>query len=124
MLEQLGRNAKAAATLLAKASISEKNKALLAVAHALCEHQEEILSANEIDLKNGKEAGMKESLLDRLALNPARIEGMAEGIRQVAELPDPVGEVLSMKKTMNGMLIGQKEFLSESLELSTNPVQM
>lgn len=108
MLEQLGRNAKAAATLLAKASISEKNKALLAVAHALWEHQEEILSANEIDLKNGKEAGMKDSLLDRLALNPARIEGMAEGIRQVAELPDPVGEVLSMKKTMNGLLIGQK----------------
>ena len=51
---------------------------------------------------------MKESLLDRLALTPARIEGMAEGIRQVSELPDPIGEVLSMKKTENGLLIGQK----------------
>lgn len=108
MLEQLGQNAKHAARILGKASIKEKNSALLAVAKALLDHQEEILSANEVDLKNGREAGMKESLLDRLALTPARIEGMAEGIRQVSELPDPIGEVLSMKKTENGLLIGQK----------------
>lgn len=108
MLEQLGKNAKAAATILAKADILQKNEALLAVAKALTDHQEEILQANEIDIQNGKEAGMKESLLDRLALTPERIEGMAVGIRQVAELSDPVGEVLSMKKTGHGLLIGQK----------------
>ncbi|MCI5595524.1 MAG: glutamate-5-semialdehyde dehydrogenase [Lachnospiraceae bacterium] len=108
MLEQLGKNAKNAAAILGKASIKEKNDALLTVAKALLDHQEEILAANEVDLKNGREAGMKESLLDRLALTPARIEGMAEGIRQVSELPDPIGEVLSMKKTENGLLIGQK----------------
>lgn len=108
MLEQLGKNAKAAATILAKADILQKNEALLAVAKALTDHQEEILQANERDIQNGKEAGMKESLLDRLALTPERIEGMAVGIRQVAELSDPVGEVLSMKKTVHGLLIGQK----------------
>ena len=90
MLEQLGKNAKAAATILAKADILQKNEALLAVAKALTDHQEEILQANERDIQNGKEAGMKESLLDRLALTPERIEGMAVGIRQVAELSDPV----------------------------------
>ena len=108
MLEKLGMNAKQASVLLAKASVTEKNNALLKVAEALVANQDAILAANAIDLENGKKAGMKASLLDRLALSEARIEGMAEGIRQVATLEDPVGEVLSMKKTMNGMLIGQK----------------
>ena len=108
MLEQLGMNAKKASVQLAKASVSEKNHALMEVAKALVTYQDDILKANAIDLENGKNAGMKESLLDRLALTEARIEGMAEGIRQVAALEDPVGEVLSMKKTLNGMLIGQK----------------
>lgn len=108
MLERLGKNAKNASVILAKASVSEKNQALLKVADALVANQASILMANELDLENGKKAGMKSSLLDRLALNEARIESMAEGIRQVAKLEDPVGEVLSMKKTPNGMMIGQK----------------
>ena len=108
MLEQLGKNAKAAAVSLAKASITQKSQALLTVAQELTDSREEILKANEEDLKNGRQAGMKESLLDRLALNPDRIEAMAKGIRQVAKLPDPIGEVLSMKKTVHGLLIGQK----------------
>lgn len=108
MLIQLGKNAKNAATILAKASITDKNKALLAVADALVKEQDMILQANALDIKKGKEEGMKSSLLDRLLLTPERIEGMAEGIRQVVELPDPVGEVLSMKKTVHGLLIGQK----------------
>lgn len=108
MLEQLGKNAKKASVLLAKASMTEKNTALLEVAQALIENQNMILEANEKDLENGKASGMKSSLLDRLALNEERIKGMAEGIRQVASLADPVGEVLSMKKTPNGLLIGQK----------------
>ena len=108
MLEQLGKKAKKASVQLAKASVTEKNHALMEVAKALVTYQEDILKANAVDLEYGKKAGMKESLLDRLALNEARIEGMAEGIRQVAALEDPVGEVLSMKKTLNGMLVGQK----------------
>lgn len=108
MLEQLGKNAKNASVLLAKASTLDKNRALFKVAEDLVAYKDSILKANEIDLTNGREAGMKSSLLDRLALTPERIEAMAEGIRQVAALNDPVGEVLSMKKTMNGMMIGQK----------------
>lgn len=108
MLEQLGINAKKASVILAKASVLEKNNALNKVADALLANQESILMANKLDLENGKKAEMKDSLLDRLALNEARIEGMAEGIRQVATLEDPIGEVLSMKKTANGLMIGQK----------------
>lgn len=108
MLEQLGKNAKNASVLLGKASVLDKNRALFKVAEDLVAHKDSILKANEIDLANGREAGMKSSLLDRLALTPERIEAMAEGIRQVAALDDPVGEVLSMKKTMNGLMIGQK----------------
>lgn len=108
MLEQLGKNAKKASVLLAKASMTEKNTALLEVAQALIENQDVILEANAKDLEHGKASGMKSSLLDRLALNEDRIQGMAEGIRQVASLADPVGEVLSMKKTPNGLMIGQK----------------
>ena len=108
MLEQLGIHAKKASVILAKASISEKNNALNKVADALLANQDSILMANKLDLENGKKSGMKDSLLDRLALSEARIEGMAEGIRQVAKLEDPIGEVLSMKKTANGLMIGQK----------------
>lgn len=108
MLEQLGQNAKKASTELAKASVTEKNRALLEVAQTLIDHQKDILKANAIDLENGRHSGMKSSLLDRLALNEGRIASMAEGIRQVAALHDPVGEVLSMQKTPNGLLIGQK----------------
>lgn len=108
MLERLGRNAKNASVLLAKASAPEKNRALIQVAEDLAANKDKILAANEIDLVHGREAGMKSSLLDRLALTPERIDAMAEGIRQVAGLEDPVGEILSMKKTMNGMMIGQK----------------
>lgn len=108
MLEQLGMNAKKASVQLAKASVGEKNNALLEVAKALVTYQEDILKANAVDLENGRKAGMKSSLLDRLALTEDRIAGMAEGIRQVAALDDPVGEVLSMKKAPNGMMIGQK----------------
>ncbi len=108
MLERLGRNAKNASVLLAKASAPKKNRALIQVAEDLAANKDKILAANEIDLVHGREAGMKSSLLDRLALTPERIDAMAEGIRQVAGLEDPVGEILSMKKTMNGMMIGQK----------------
>ena len=104
VLEKMGQNAKAAARTLAVAG-AEKDRALTQIAKALLEHQEEILEANRIDLQNGKEAGLTPSLLDRLALSPARLEGMAEGVRQIVALPDPVGKVLDGMVRPNGLRI-------------------
>ena len=69
---------------------------------------ETIIAANALDMEHGKEKGMSQGLLDRLFLNKNRIEAMAEGMCQVSELDDPIGEVLGMKKRPNGLLIGQK----------------
>lgn len=85
-----------------------KNKVLLTAADMLLEHEEEILAANAIDVENGKEKMMPEGLLDRLSLSHKRLEDMADGLRQIAKLEDPIGEVLSMKKRPNGLVIGQK----------------
>lgn len=108
MLEDLGKRAKKASRVMAKLGTNDKNKALLAVADALVANAEEVIAANDIDIKNAKENGMSESLLDRLKLDTKRFNDMAEGIRQVVSLEDPIGEVLSMKERPNGLLIGQK----------------
>ncbi len=108
MLQELGKKAKAASRIMAKLGQSDKNQALLAVADALVAHAEEIIKANDIDIENGIKNNMSEALLDRLKLTKARFDDMAEGIRQVVALEDPVGEVLSMKERPNGLLIGQK----------------
>ena len=108
MLEKLGQNAKDAETVLRNLSTNDKNKILEAVASALVNHTEEILKANELDVENGKKNQMPEGLIDRLMLTPERIEGMADGLRQLTGLEDPIGEVTGMKKRPNGLLIGQK----------------
>lgn len=108
MLRQLGSQAKQAAALLATAGVEEKNKALLAVANVLEDKKEYLMKENQQDIENAKANGMSEALIDRLALNDERIAGMAEGIRQVAALDDPIGEVTDMKKRPNGLLIGKK----------------
>ena len=97
--------AKKAAAKLAVTSTAVKNKALLAMAQALLDKQEEILAANAIDMERAAAKGMKSSMLDRLKLTEARIEGMADGLRQVANLPDPVGNVLDGKTLANGLTI-------------------
>lgn len=107
-LENLGTNAKKASRLMARLGQDDKNKALLLVADALVTNCGEIIKANDIDMNNAKENGMSESLLDRLLLTKERFEQMAEGIRQVVSLEDPIGEVLSMKKRPNGLMIGEK----------------
>ena len=99
----LGKRAKEAARILATASTSQKNKALLCVADALVEHMEGILSANGQDLEAGRKAGLRPSLLDRLSLSEERIHGMAEGVRKVASLPDPVGQQLEGRTLENGL---------------------
>ncbi len=106
-LEELGRRAKAAAFEMSRLGTEKKNTALLAVAEALLTHGAEIQKANKIDLENGEKNGMSDALMDRLRLTDARLEGIAEGVRQVAALEDPIGEVLSMKRRPNGLLIGQ-----------------
>ena len=104
VLEQMGVNAKAAArTLLTAGEL--KNKALLAIADALIENTDKIVSANALDLDAARENGIRAALIDRLTLTPARIEGMADGVRQVAALPDPVGKVLDGTVRPNGLKI-------------------
>lgn len=103
-----GKQAKAAAYELGNASTLLKNKGLLEMAKLLLKKQTEILVANERDLQVAKEKGISQAMLDRLTLNAERLQDMAEGLRQVAELPDPIGEVLSMWKTENELQIGQK----------------
>lgn len=108
ILEKLGQNAKNAEVILRNLSTNDKNRTLETVAQALVDHTEEILEANALDVENGKNNQMPEGLIDRLMLNAGRIEGMADGLRQLVGLEDPIGEVTGMKKRPNGLLIGQK----------------
>ena len=102
-LEILGGQAKAAARKMAVLSTVDKNKALHMMADRLEMQQEKILSANAVDMEAGKSKGLTAALLDRLRLTPERITGMAEGLRQVAALPDPVGECLGGARRPNGL---------------------
>ncbi len=103
--EKMGSAAKAAERILGVADTNTKNNALEAMASALESDADKIISANETDLENGRKNGMKESLLDRLRLTRERIAGMADGIRQVAALSDPVGEIIEGSVRPNGMKI-------------------
>ncbi len=107
-LVEMGKKAKAAAVVLATLSTPRKNKALLASADALLAAKEEILAANKADVDAALENGIKGAFIDRLTLTEARLADMADGLRQVAKLDDPVGEVLSMKTLDNGLVVGQK----------------
>ncbi|MBO8463543.1 MAG: gamma-glutamyl-phosphate reductase, partial [Firmicutes bacterium] len=107
-LESLGKRAKEASKELAILDTYKKNRALNFVADALLFCEEELLESNQIDVECARKNGMSEAMIDRLTLTKERIEGMAKGIRQVVQLEDPVGEVLSMKQRENGLLIGQK----------------
>lgn len=107
-LVEMGKKAKAAAVVLATLPTPRKNKALLASADALLAAKEEILAANKADVDAALENGIKGAFIDRLTLTEARLGDMADGLRQVAKLDDPVGEVLSMKTLDNGLVVGQK----------------
>ncbi len=106
LLEQ-GRRARIAARFLATASTNLKNEALLAMADALEERSEDIVAANRTDLDQGRQQGLSSALLERLMLNEGRIHDMAEGLREIAALPDPVGEVLGMTRRPNGLEVGK-----------------
>lgn len=107
-LDDIGSKAKAAATSLNILGQERKNEGLREAAKALIDHQDKIIAANLVDIAAAKKIGMMESLIDRLALNESRIQGMAKGLLDVAALKDPVGEVISMTNRPNGLTIGQK----------------
>lgn len=107
-LMEIGSRAKTAAAYLNNLGVNQKNAGLEAAAEALLAGEKDILAANQEDLIRAAENGMSQAMSDRLELTPARLADMAEGLRQVAGLNDPVGEVLSMKQRPNGLLIGQK----------------
>ena len=105
MLEDLGRRAQDAAVILADTSEKTRNDALEAIASALEENTAAILAANEKDMTLGREAGLRQALLDRLLLTPERIRGCADGVRAAAALPDPLGRTLEEVTRPNGLLI-------------------
>ncbi len=107
-LEEMGRSARSAAAAMNRLPVVKKNEGLLFVAEELVRCAGDILEKNNIDLDQAKTAGMKESLIDRLRLTDDRIRSMAEGLKQVVGLEDPVGEVLSMKTLPNGLQVGQR----------------
>ena len=104
-LQELGQKAVTAKYEVQKLSTEKKKRALKAVAEALIAESGEILNANAVDLKNGEEKGMNSGLLDRLRLSDTRITAMADGLVQITQLPDPIGEVLETIERPNGLHI-------------------
>jgi len=107
-LQIKGIKAKAASFELAAKSSTEKDAVLKLVANALLIHTDKILKANELDIVSAELNGIKGSLLDRLMLNQKRVTDMADGLIQITQLPDPIGEVIEMKRLANGLDIGKR----------------
>lgn len=107
-LKEIGKQAKAARYILAGLDTDTKNKALFTAAECLEADAADILAENAKDLEAGRSRSMPEGLLDRLSLTQKRISDMAEGLRQVAALPDPVGEILDTFTRPNGLVISKR----------------
>ena len=103
----LGQRARAASRLISRAETATKNAALLAIAAAIEASQPRLLDANRKDLEAGAAQGLDAALLDRLELNPTRIQAMAEGLREIAALPDPVGEITELRYRPSGIQVGR-----------------
>ena len=103
-LDIMGQNAKAASRVLMNAG-AKKDSALLAIADALRANADKIIEANNIDIENGRAAGLTESLIDRLMLDKGRIEGMAKGVEEVAAQADPIGKIIEGRTLKNGLKI-------------------
>nr|WP_221376923.1 glutamate-5-semialdehyde dehydrogenase [Actinoplanes polyasparticus] len=104
---QQAADARVAAIDLAAATRSDKDRALLLMADRLVERAADIVAANEVDVTNGRTGGLSEAMIDRLTLTPARVEAMAEGLRELAALPDPVGDVVRGSTLANGLELRQ-----------------
>lgn len=106
-MAEVGQQARAAATLVARSTTETRNRALLATAEALDAARSELAEANALDLAGGRESGLDDAMLDRLELTPARIDAMIEGLRQVAGLPDPIGAITDMAYRPSGIQVGK-----------------
>lgn len=106
-MQQMGQQARQASRIIAKTDTAQKNRALLATAAALDASRQNLTDANAKDLENGRNNGLDAALLDRLALTPKVIDTMIEGLRQVAALPDPVGEITDMNFRPSGIQLGK-----------------
>lgn len=106
-MQTLGQQAKQAARVLAAANTGQKNDALVAIAGAIESNAAELKAANQLDLDAGIARGLEAALLDRLALTDGVIAGMAEGLRQIAALQDPVGEISDMSYRPSGIQVGK-----------------
>jgi glutamate-5-semialdehyde dehydrogenase len=106
-MQQLGQQARAASRVIAATSTENKNSALLAISDAINHNRQQILTANAVDLKNGRANGLDSALLDRLELNNDRIDAMIEGLRQVAELEDPIGKITDLTQRPSGIELGK-----------------
>jgi glutamate-5-semialdehyde dehydrogenase len=104
---QQATDARVASLELAAATRADKDRALLLMADRLVERSADIVAANDVDVTNGRAAGLSEAVIDRLTLTPARVEAMADGLRQLAALPDPVGDVVRGSTLANGLELRQ-----------------
>lgn len=106
MIQSKARKAKSAMRILSRSSADIRNNALLAMAENLLKSRREIQTVNQIDLENGEKTGVPKPLMQRLLMDDKKIDRMADNLRQVAALPDPIGEVISMRERPNGLKIG------------------
>ena len=106
-MQDIGKRARAASRIMAKTDTDTKNNALLKIADLIIESQAKLLETNALDLAAGNANGLDAASLDRLELTPERIEAMAEGLRQVAELPDAIGEISKMEEMPSGIKVGR-----------------
>ena len=106
-MQQIGRNAREASRATARASTADKNTALLAMAGAIRTRSPELLAANAADVAEARANGLDAALIDRLTLTDTSIEAMAQGLEQVAALPDPIGEISDMKRRPSGIQVGR-----------------
>jgi glutamate-5-semialdehyde dehydrogenase len=106
-MQQLGQGARAASRMMAKADTGTKNRALLTIAAAIRREKEALLAANRADMEAARAAGLDAAMLDRLALTEKSIATMAEGLEQIASLPDPIGEISDLKYRPSGIQVGK-----------------
>ncbi|MCL7944407.1 glutamate-5-semialdehyde dehydrogenase [Marinobacter sp. ATCH36] len=106
-MAEVGQQARQAATAVARSTTAVRNQALMATAEVLDASRSELATANAKDLENGRSSGLDDAMLDRLELTPARIDAMIEGLRQVASLPDPIGEITDMTYRPSGIQVGR-----------------
>jgi len=106
-MQGVGKRAREASRIMARTDTATKNQALLKIADLIIESQDKLLESNGLDLTAGKSNGLDAALLDRLELTPERIKAMADGLRQVAELTDPIGEISVMEERPSGIKVGR-----------------